>query len=302
MMTEKGTAQKQALKQRIAQSALITNQKDGNLQKTERPTWNTFLKSKKDEIAAVLPSIINRSGGVERMIRLALTVVKRKPALLECTPESVLGSLIECSSLGLEPETPLKQGHLVPFNNKNTGKKECTLIVDYRGYIDLAYRSGAILSIRANVVYKQDRFDYSYGLNETLNHVPANVGNLKDSDITHAYAYAKMRDGAFTFMVFPVEKIIDHRNRFSKAWDPKKPESSPWGTDFPKMAMKTMVRQLVDFLPRSAENQLLSRANSSDENTTNDPFNFNFEDSFEENKNDEGVVNKRDITEDSQVS
>src|SRR5690606_28083055 len=119
------------------------------------------------EIARALP----RHMDPDRMLRIAMTVVRQTPDLQKCTVPSVLGALMQAAQLGLEPGI-LGHCYLVPFRNGRTGQHEVQFIIGYKGLIDLARRSGNIQSIAAHPVYENDLFEFEYGLNERLRHVP----------------------------------------------------------------------------------------------------------------------------------
>ncbi|EOV0997617.1 recombination protein RecT [Edwardsiella piscicida] len=208
--------------------------------------------SMKKQLAAALPRHIT----AERMIRIITTEIRKNPELAECTQQSFIGSVVQCSQLGLEPGNSLGHAYLIPFNknkkNPATGKwesssKEVQLIIGYRGMIDLARRSGQIVSISARTVRQGDQFSYEYGLNETLKHVPSD----NDSPpITHVYAVAKMKDGGVQFEVMTFSQIEKVRTGESKT-----PEKGPWADHWEEMAKKTVIRRLFKCLPVSIEMQ-----------------------------------------------
>ncbi|MDK4605731.1 recombinase RecT, partial [Kingella kingae] len=70
-------------------------------------------------------------------------------------------------------------------------------IIGYRGMIDLARRSGQIISLSARAVYENDEFSYEYGLHEDLKHKPYEDGD--SGALTHVYAVAKLKDGGVQF-------------------------------------------------------------------------------------------------------
>ena len=111
----------------------------------------------------------------ERMTRIALSAVNSNPELTEVilnNPTSFLGALMQSAQLGLEPNTNLGHAYLIPYYDKNSGKKIVNLQLGYMGLLDLAHRSGMYQKIFAMPVYKDDYFEYQYGTNEKLNHVP----------------------------------------------------------------------------------------------------------------------------------
>ena len=115
----------------------------------------------------------------ERMVQLALAMIKSSPALQRCSGISILASVIQCAQLGLELDRILGHAYLVPF------KDECTLIVGYRGFQHLAYQAGTVSDISAEVVRSRDKFQLSLGSDRKLFHVPAptrTAKELTDSD------------------------------------------------------------------------------------------------------------------------
>ncbi|MFR1027701.1 MAG: recombinase RecT [Parasutterella sp.] len=131
----------------------------------------------------------------DRMARIAATELRKTPDLLDTTPASFMGAVMQSAQLGLEPGSALGQAYLVPFNKKDqkTGKwyKECQLILGYRGMIDLARRSGQVLSLSAFAVHEGDDFSYQLGLHPDIHHVPScDAGRIK-KPIIFVYAVAK---------------------------------------------------------------------------------------------------------------
>lgn len=67
----------------------------------------------------------------ERFMRMALSAINNTPKLAECTQISFLAALMNAAQLGLEPNTPLGQAYLIPYNNKGT--MECQFQIGYKG-------------------------------------------------------------------------------------------------------------------------------------------------------------------------
>ena len=218
--------------------------------KTALANLRSLLEQAKEQIALALP----RHMTPERMMRIVLTTVQRTPQLLECSPRSILGCVVEASQLGLEPDGILGHAYLVPFWNKHTQQRECQLIPGYKGLIDLARRSGQLSTIYAQVVYEKDRFEFAYGLDPKLVHVPS--GDPDPGAVVAAYAVARLKDGSVQFDVMWRHQIDRIRQR-SRAGD-----SGPWVTDYEEMAKKTVLRRLCKMLPCSVE---LQRAVALDE-------------------------------------
>lgn len=201
-----------------------------------------MLKANKNAISQVLPRHISP----ERLMQVAFSAVRTTPKLLECDQSSLIGSVIQCAQLGLEPNTVLGHAYLVPFWNSQKKRREVQVIVGYKGLIDLARRSGQIVSIAAHVVHEHDVFEFEYGLEPKLRHVP--TAGAARGEITHAYAVAHLKDGGNAFEVMPVEDI-----RALMLQTQSKGEYGPWSDNFAEMARKTVIRRLSKFLPLSIE-------------------------------------------------
>lgn len=197
-----------------------------------------LIEKQKPEIARALTGTALNP---ERFTRVALTVIKQTPKLLQCRPESLLGALMTSAQLGLEPG-PLGEAYLVPY------KDQVTFIPGYRGLIKLAWNSGQLRNIAARVVHEEDFFTYEYGLHPDLVHQPARGDR---GGITEVYACATLLDGGAEFEVMSIPEIEAIRAR-SRAAD-----SGPWVTDWDAMARKTCVRQLAKWLPMAT---VLNRA------------------------------------------
>ena len=189
----------------------------------------------KQSLKMALPRHMNP----ERMARIAMTELRKTPKLNECDPYSFVGAIIQSGQLGLEPGNSLGHAYLIPYG------KECNLIIGYRGMLDLARRSGQVMSIQAHTVYKDDLFEFEYGLNPRLRHIPSKNGS--DGEPVFVYACAMLRDGGNQFEVMSLEEIKQIQQS-SKAG-----RSGPWQTHFDEMARKTVIRRLFKYLPVSIE-------------------------------------------------
>lgn len=209
-----------------------------------------LITAMKPQIAAALPSILTP----ERFTRMILTAMSTTPQLKECTPASFLGAMMQAAQLGVEPNTPLGQAYLIPYKNK--GRLECQFQLGYKGLLDLAYRSGEISSIQAHTVHDGDLFEYEYGLEPKLKHVPA----MKERGAAVAYyAVYHTRDGGSSFIVLSADDVREHMRKYSKSAGSG---FSPWATNFDSMAKKTCLKALLKYAPIKSE---FSRAVAADE-------------------------------------
>lgn len=208
----------------------------------------SLLESRRDAMKAVLPRHLTP----DRLIKVALVAVSKTPLLMECTPETVLQSVMTAAQLGLDCGGALGSAYLVPFK-KNwkddqgrwQSEYQCQLIIGYRGMIDLARRSGQISSIECRIVYENDEFSLDYGFETRFVHKP--VLDRDAGKLRLVYAVAKLRDGGTQFELMTRAQIDGIRAR-SKSKD-----NGPWVTDYEEMARKTVVKRLFKYLPVSVE-------------------------------------------------
>lgn len=182
----------------------------------------------------------------ERMCRVALQTIQRTPQLQRCSPHSLVAAIVEASGLGLEIDVR-GLAYLVPY------KDTVTLIPGYKGLMDLAYRSGRVATIYAEVVCENDAFDYVLGLTPDIKHKPALANRGKPYAV---YAVAKLKDADPVFVVLGKDDVEKVR-RSSKA-----SANGPWKDWESEMWKKTAIRRLCKYLPLSPE---MARAIAIDE-------------------------------------
>lgn len=179
----------------------------------------------------------------ERIARCAINQCLKNQALLDCSPQSFLQAVSDCAQYGLYPDAVAQEAHLIPYAGK------CTLVIGYMGLIKLAKRPGDIRSIWAKAVYQGDQFEYEYGLNSRLIHVP--VPASKRGNLRAVYAVVHFKDGYKEFAVLEDEDVLKVK-KFSLA-KKKNIADSPWTQWEEAMWCKTAIRALCKSLPKSPE-------------------------------------------------
>lgn len=210
-------------------------------QNTEKKTMQTYIKSMEGEIKKALPSVITP----ERFTRMVLSAVSTNPKLGACTPSSFLGAMMSAAQLGLEPNTPLGQAYILPYQNKGT--LEAQFQLGYKGLIDLAYRSGEVEVVQAQIVYENDTFECEYGLAPKLTHVPADTDRGVPVKV---YAMFKTKSGGYGFEVMSMDDVRNHAKKYSKAYSSS---YSPWATNFEEMAKKTVLKKCLKYAPLKSD-------------------------------------------------
>ena len=192
----------------------------------------------RDDMKKQLAMAIPRHLDVDRLLRVAITSIQKTPALADCTTQSLLACVMTCAQLGLEPDQFTGQAYLVPFG------REAQIIPGYRGLLKLARQSGEIQSVSAQVVYENDEFDFSFGIEEDLKHKPC----FRDrGEPIGAYCVLRYKDGGHSFDFMTTEAIEKIRNKS------KTSKSGPWVTDWDEMAKKTVLRRHLKLAPMSIE-------------------------------------------------
>lgn len=197
----------------------------------------------KAQMALALPKTLT----ADRLIRIVLTECRKTPELRRCNQASFFGAVLQCAQLGLEPGSALGHCYLLPYGNGKAkdGLPNCQLIIGYRGMIDLARRSGQIVSINAYCVHEKDEFIYELGLHPDIKHRPSAMADR--GPVTFVYAVAQLQGGGVQFEVMSRAEIEAVRKQ-SKAGT-----RGPWVTHWEEMARKTVVRRLFKYLPVSTE-------------------------------------------------
>jgi recombination protein RecT len=213
--------------------------------KGQAETVRAALEKMKPQFQMALPKHLTP----DRLLRVTMTAVQNTPKLLECDRTSLFAAIMTCAQLGLEPDGVMGQAYLVPFAGK------VQFIPGFRGLITLARNSGEISSIQAHEVCANDLFEFEYGLDERLRHIPADG---ERGEVTHFYAYAKFKDGGTVFEVMTkaqVERVRDESQGYKSAvkFARNGVVNSPWVSHFIEMGRKTLIRRLAKYLPLSVQ-------------------------------------------------
>lgn len=206
----------------------MTEENNQAVAKAQPKTVRELVQSDafKSAVSTALPTHMK----AERFIRVALTAITRTPELQNCDQGSLFNCLLTLSQYGLEPDG--RNAHLIPFG------KSCTLILDYKGLVDLVMRSGLVANIHADKVCPEDEFTYDRGA------IQKHVINFQ-KDRGEAYAYyviVRFKDGTEKTEVMTRAEVEKVRAR-SKAG-----RSGPWVTDFDEMGKKTVFRRASKWL------------------------------------------------------
>jgi recombination protein RecT len=192
-----------------------------------------LVESRRDELAAILPDGMS----ADRFVKVARVAYANSPDLAKCDPGTVLLCVMQAAELGLEIGKPLDLAHLVPFG------RECTLLIDYKGMLELARRTGAFAAVDARIVYSADTFDLHYDPTPVFMHRPSL--DAERGQPTHAYAYARLTSGELQFEIMTAAEVEAIRNGARSG------NSPAWKNHWCEMARKVVLKRLLKRLPRS---------------------------------------------------
>lgn len=213
----------------------------GNSLAPKKATFSTFLTS--DSIKNKVNSIMGGKDG-QRFMTSILSAVSTNPTLAECEHSSILSAAMLGESLKLSPSPQLGQYYMVPFNDNKLGRKVAQFQLGYKGYIQLAIRSGYYKKLNVLAIKEGEmvRFD---PLNEEIevNIIEDEVARESAPTIGY-YAMFEYQNGFRKALYWSIGKMQAHAEKFSQGYRAKKGYTF-WEKDFDAMACKTMLRQLI---------------------------------------------------------
>ena len=188
---------------------------------------------------AALSKVMPKHMDADRFLKMAISSFRLVPALKQCNTASFYSAMMACAQLGLEINTPLGHAYLIPFG------KECTLIIGYKGLLDLIYRSGRVASVTPRLVRENDEFFVEYGTEERIVHRPKTDGD--PGKVTGGYCFIRLTNGGIIGSGFlTVAEIL-------KSKPEKLGAKSPWKTYQNEMMLKTLIRRTAKYAPMSPE-------------------------------------------------
>lgn len=192
-------------------------------------------------VQAQINSIVKDS---KTFITSVVSAVQTNPALQECTKQSILSAALLGEGLKLSPSPQLGHFYMVPFKNTKAGITEAQFQLGYKGYIQLAIRSGQYKKINVLAIKEGELVSYD-PLEETIevNLIDDEVAREQAPTIGY-YAMFEYTNGFRKSLYWSRKKMEAHALRYSKGYAAHKGYTF-WEKDFDGMAIKTMIRQLI---------------------------------------------------------
>ncbi|MCI2145806.1 MAG: recombinase RecT [Bacteroidales bacterium] len=232
----------------------IQNQNDrGQRKPTPMQRFNLYLTNDKTQgyLMQVLgekkPSFVNN----------LIALVSNNRQLQECTPESVMYAAIKATALDLPLDANLGFAFVIPYWNSKTGRQEAQFQIGYRGFIQLAMRSGQFRTINVRDVREGEIEDENFVSGELKFKKLAD--KREEAPIIGYVSYFALINGFEKMSYWTIEKLTNHAKKYSQTFGSEKAyirKSSRWTTDFEAMAEKTALKLLLSkYAPLSVEMQ-----------------------------------------------
>lgn len=202
---------------------------------------------------------------ITRFISSVVSAVQVNPTLAQCTNSSILSAALQGEALQLAPSPQLGQFYMVPYDKKEkvNGKwqitaKEAQFQIGWKGYVQLAIRSGEYEKIVVNEI-KKGEIEYNPITEDIATHPIMEPEEREKAETVGYYAMFKLHSGYKKEIFSPKAAILAHAKKYSQAYRTdlnKGYQNSKWTTDFDAMAKKTLIRQLIGkWGPMSVEMQ-----------------------------------------------
>lgn len=181
-----------------------------------------------------------------KFIASLIEVFTGDPRLQQCNPKLIVMEALKAAVLNLPISKSIGQAYLVSYKVKKVMTP--VFVIGYKGYIQMAIRSGQYRYINADVIYEGEEVE-----SDRLTGAIRFIGEKTSDKVIGYFAYFKTVNGFEKALVWTKQEMIEYAKRYSPSFEHK---SMPWQTEFDKMAIKTMLRQLIGkYGPQSIEMQ-----------------------------------------------
>lgn len=199
---------------------------------------------------AVKQNIMNVVGekNTTRFISSVVSAVQTNPTLAQCSNGSILSAALLGEALQLTPSPQLGQYYMVPYDNSKAGTKEAQFQLGYKGYIQLAIRSGQYRKITVSDIKEGEVASFN-PITEDFELIPYTDTKKRVALPTVGYyAMFELMNGFRKEIFWTKEMMEHHAETYSSGYRNdirKKTKYTFWSKDFDAMAKKTLIRQLI---------------------------------------------------------
>ncbi len=209
---------------------------------TNKPKFSIAIQS--DMYKNLINQTLGDKDRSTRFIASISSAVATNQSLQECDAGTILSGALLGESLNLSPSPQLGQYYLVPFNDSKKGYKVAQFQLGYKGYIQLAIRSGQYKKLNVLAIKRGELVKYD-PLNEEIEvNLIEDEEERENAETVGYYAMFEYTNGFRKSMYWSKSKMEKHALKYSTGYKAKKGYTY-WEKDFDGMAYKTMLRQLI---------------------------------------------------------
>ncbi len=269
--------------------------KNSLVKANQKQTFSAFLAQ--DAMKKKINEMVGGEKG-QQFVTSIISAVSTNPQLAECDNASIVSAALLGQALNLSPSPQLGQFYLVPFNDNKRGCKVAQFQIGYKGYIQLAIRSGQYKKLNVLAIKKGELKKYD-PLNEEIEVQLIEDEEVREKEETIGYyAMFEYLNGFRKTLYWSKEKMEAHAIKYSMGYRAKKGYTF-WEKDFDGMAYKTMLRQLISKWGIMSIDLTMQKALESDMAVINDNGSYDYIDNeveteviSVENENNQEVVDK----------
>lgn len=203
------------------------------IQKSNVNTLNKMLNEK--SIQEQLKSALKENAGA--FTASVVELFASDNVLQQCDPKKALVEVLKAATLKLPLNKSLGMAYIVPYRNRKTNEVLPQFQLGYKGYIQLAMRTGQYRYLNADVVYEGQLV----GRNHLTGAIDLSGEQVSDKIIGY-FAYMELINGFSKVVYWSKEKVETHAKKYSKSFNS---EYSVWSTNFNEMALKTVTKALL---------------------------------------------------------
>ena len=222
-----------------------------------KPKFSVAIQT--EQYQRLINNTLGDPNRARRFIASISSAVATNKDLQECDAGTILSGALLGEALNLSPSPQLGQYYLVPFKDKNKGKV-ATFILGYKGYIQLAIRSGYYKKINVIELKEGELKNFDLMTEEIEVDLIEDDEKRENAKTVGYYAMFEYLNGFKKAIYWSKDKMIAHADKYSPAFTKKGYElllagkvkqedmwkySSHWYKSFDDMAKKTMLRQLI---------------------------------------------------------
>lgn len=211
-----------------------------------KPKFSAMLQTRGFQQA--LMNSIKDKKEIQKFTAAITSVVSTNPQLEECEASTILSAALCGHALALPPSPQLGLYYMVPFKDRKNNRTVATFVLGYRGYNQLAIRSGQYKRLNVIEIKEGELLGWD-PLTEEINVKFIDDDATREATETVGYyAYFRYVNGFEKAIYWTKDKMKQHALKYSAGYanDVKKGTSFTfWAKDFDSMAKKTMLRQLI---------------------------------------------------------